>query len=144
MGERKNKGLLVTVEGPIVEVKVGNYKDIQRIIGCDCFDVVRWLFDDEPTCYIDDEGKYDGALPNRAIYHDGVLVDVIHGNMLFLGIDYDTGESRDITEAEAERVRARFGQGAEGAGSGIRAYNVIMFGEYAVRGKERLVERGKI
>lgn len=142
--EKKHKGLLVTVDGPIVEVEVGGYKDIQRLIGCDCFDVMPWLFDDHPTCYVDDEGKLNGSKPNRAIYDGDRLVDIAFGNMLFLGLDVSTGESKDITDIESERVRSRFGGGAEGAGSGARAYNEIMFGRLAVNAKEGLRGRGKL
>jgi len=52
--------------------------------------------------WIDEEGKLDGAPPTFPIYdEEGCLVDVIHGNMLFINGDNDTGESHGLTRTEA-------------------------------------------
>ena len=122
-----HKGLLVTEFG-FEDVEYDDYEDIQELLDCDCFAVCPWLFGDSPACYIDDEGKFDGNYPNRALYHDGELVDIIFGDMLFAGIDMETGESRDITEDEKRRVRERFSDGESGPGSGIAAIMGIRTG----------------
>lgn len=140
---KKHKGLLVTVDGPIVEVMVGDYRDMQRVIGCDCFTSMPWLFDDMPACYVDDEGKINGSRPNRAIVKNGKIVDIAFGNMLFLGFDPNTGETRDIMGWEEEVVYKTFSNGEEcGPGSGMRAILAVLVSDDD--GKKGLVERGKL
>lgn len=117
MARKTKTGLLLTLDDAI-EVEVEDYRDIQKAIGCDVFTSVPWLFDDEPACYVDDEGKINGSFPNRAVYTGGELVDILFGNILFLGFDPNSGESRDISEEEKGRVMDRFFSGNENVMSG--------------------------
>lgn len=98
-----------------------------------------WLFDDAPAGYCNEEGMLGATFldANRAVYatkamedarflsqldfatlvREGDLFTIVFGDMVFCGFDPETGESRDITPEECERVRERFG-GAESIGSG--------------------------
>lgn len=98
-----------------------------------------YLFDDAPTVYCNEEGKLagSGCRPNRAIYateemaeagyaspndpsravKPNELFDIVFGDMVCVGFDAETGEDRDITPEERERVTERFGSG-ESIGSG--------------------------
>ena len=98
-----------------------------------------WLFDDEPAGYCNEEGLLGATFldANRAVYatkameeagflsqldfetpvREGDLYTIVFGDMVFCGLDPETGESRDITSEECERVRERFG-GAESIRSG--------------------------
>lgn len=90
-----------------------------------------YLFDDAPTVYCNEEGKLagSGCRPNRAIYateamanagyaspsdpsravRPDELYDIVFGDMVCVGFDPETGEDRDITPEEHERVIERFG-----------------------------------
>lgn len=98
-----------------------------------------WLFDDAPAGYCNEEGALDATFldANRAVYatkamedagflsqldfatpvREGDLFTIVFGDMVFCGFDPETGESRDISPEECERVRERFG-GAESIDSG--------------------------
>ena len=89
---------------------------------------LSWLFDDAPAGYCNEEGAL-GATFLDAIYadkamedagflsqldfatpvHEGDLFTIVFGDMVFCGFDPETGESRDISREECERVRERFG-----------------------------------
>ena len=141
---RQLRGYLVPPEGEMRDVVFEDHKDIQRIIGCRCFTSMPSLFDDEPACYVNDEGKLDMSAPNRAIYDDGSCVDITFGNMFFCGVDMATGEARSITDEEVRKVRRRFGGGKEGPGSGLKMLKRVRF-ELALRlSKRELVKHGKI
>lgn len=93
-----------------------------------------WVFDDTLAVYCNEEGKLDAAFnpPNRAIYatremaeagyasptdhsravQEGEVVDIAFGDMLCVGFDAETGESRDIAPGERARVMERFGSAA--------------------------------
>ena len=90
-----------------------------------------YLFDDAPTAYCNEVGKLAGrgCRPNRAIYATEAmanagyvspndpsravkpdeLYDIVFGDMVCVGFDPETGEDRDITPEERERVTERFG-----------------------------------
>lgn len=92
---------------------------------------LSWLFDDAPAGYCNEEGALGATFldANRAIYadkamedagflsqldfatpvHEGDLFTIVFGDMVFCGFDPETGESRDISREECERVRERFG-----------------------------------
>lgn len=117
------KALLVPVGGYPLPIDIEGLSDLQQAVG-GTIDAVGWVFDDAPELYVNDEGKFRCA-PNRAVYateddagrrkwdgsetKEGELLDVIFGDFVAIGFDPDTGEDRDITEAEAEKVVARFG-----------------------------------
>lgn len=92
---------------------------------------LSWLFDDAPAGYCNEEGALGATFldANRAVYatkamedagflsqldfatpvREGDLYAIVFGDMVFCGLDPDTGESRDIAPEECERVRERFG-----------------------------------
>lgn len=81
--------------------------------------------------YVNEEGLLGASIDtaNRAIYatrrmaemgylsqmdysrvvEEGELYSIVFGDMVCVGFDPETGEDRDITDAEAERVMNRFG-----------------------------------
>ena len=113
-------------------------KALQGCVG-GLIEPMGWLFDDEPAGYCNEEGLLGATFldANRAVYatkamedagflsqldgrspvREGDLFTIVFGDMVFCGFDPETGESRDITPEECERVRERFG-GAESIGSG--------------------------
>lgn len=98
-----------------------------------------YVFGDAPAVYCNDEGKLagSGCAPNRAVYADedmaaagyaspsdpsravkpGELFDIAFGDLVCVGLDPATGESRDISTEERGRVAGRFG-GRESIESG--------------------------
>lgn len=113
-------------------------RELQGCIG-GLIEPMGWLFDDEPAGYCNEEGLLGATFldANRAVYatkameeagflsqldfetpvREGDLYTIVFGDMVFCGLDPETGESRDITSEECERVRERFG-GAESIRSG--------------------------
>jgi hypothetical protein len=99
---------------------------------------VRWVFGDALDVWVNDEGIFN-CEPNRAVYaqdkHVGVLcsefdrerkpvekndlITVLFGQMVVLGADLETGETRSLTDAEVERVKKTFDT-AHSIGSGKR------------------------
>jgi hypothetical protein len=97
-----------------------------------------YIFCDEPAVYVNVEGILGASLEtaNRAVYAtrqmaeagylsqmdfshavaEGKLYSIVFGDMVWVGFDPETGENRDITDAESERVVERFG-GVESIGS---------------------------
>lgn len=90
-----------------------------------------YVFDDEPCAYCDEEGLLPGSgcVPNRAIYADSAMVEagyasqedpsravregelfhIAFGDLVCVGFNAETGEDRDISDAECARVMERFG-----------------------------------
>lgn len=114
-----------------------------------------FVFDDAPTVYCNEEGKLDPAAnpPNRAIYatremaeagyaspsdHDrpvqeGEVIDIAFGDLLCVGFDAETGESRDIAPEERARVMRRFGSAASVASGLFEAMRIA----YEARTRQR-------
>ena len=104
-------------------VEANSLKDLQHFVG-GYIDAAGWIFNDEPTVYVNDDGKYT-CMPNRAVYataddagkigwdgkpfKEGDVLDIIFGDFICIGFDAETGEDRDITDEEIARVMARFG-----------------------------------
>ena len=83
------------------------------MLGATLLDANRAIYADKA---MEDAGilsQLDFATPVR----EGDLFTIVFGDMVFCGFDPETGESRDITPEECERVRERFG-GAESIASG--------------------------
>lgn len=107
-----------------------------------------YIFGDAPSVYVNEEGLLTASLDtaNRAIYatremaemgylsqmdyshavEEGELYSIVFGNMVCVGFDPETGEDRDITDTEAERVMERFGS-AESIESGAVEYLRLAF-----------------
>lgn len=65
---------------------------------------------DDPriTCWVNEEGKLDGLAPNRPIMMHGHAIDVIHGPMLIVGNDPETGETIGLDDELATRYEKVF------------------------------------
>ena len=107
-----------------------------------------FIFEDTPAVYVNEEGLMGASLEtaNRAIYatrrmaemgylsqmdyshvvEEGELYSIVFGDMVCVGFDPETGEDRDITDTEAERVMERFGS-AESIESGAVEYLRLAF-----------------
>ena len=108
-------------------------KALQGCVG-GLIEPLPWLFDDAPAGYCNEEGALGATFldANRAVYatkamedawflsqldfrtpvREGDLYAIVFGDMVFTGFDPETGESRDISPEECERVRERFGGAA--------------------------------
>ena len=86
-----SKGLLIDAKrGIISEVKVGDYTDIQRLIGCDTFTVVR--LSKTECLYVDDNGLINDTTHGFSIATaNGQLM----GNGVVLGLNPHSGDSED-------------------------------------------------
>ena len=118
------KAMLVPVDGLPRPIEVGGLKGLQKAVG-GYVEPCSWIFGDNPAVYVNEEGKFNGSEPNRAVYataadegcvrwdggtvHEGDLLDIIFGDFVCIGFDPETGEDRDITDEEVAKVKARFG-----------------------------------
>lgn len=118
---------------------------MQRCVGGP-IEPMGFVFDDAPAVYCNEEGKLDAASnpPNRAIYatremaeagyaspadhghavREGEVVDIAFGDMLCVGFDAETGESRDIAPEERARVVESFGSAASAASGLFEAMRI--------------------
>lgn len=135
------KALLIPVGEEPREVEVEGLADLQELVG-GTIDAVGWVFDDSPTLYVNDEGKVNGMLPNRAVYvtekedgcqkwdggtwAEGEVIDILFGPIVAIGFDPRTGEDRGITPEDAGRVRERFSGSVEADNSGAIEYLKIV------------------
>lgn len=118
------RGLLVPVFGDPFEIEFDGLEGMQRAVG-GYIEAVPWLFDDNPSVYVNEEGKLDGALPNRAIVMGGEVVDILFGPILCTGFDFETGDTVDIADDEIDRA-SRYFTAESPAGSGMDAAVEIM------------------
>ena len=62
------------------------------------------------SCYVNEEGKLTGLLPNRALTDDtGDVLDILCGTILITGHDPETGRDTDLTAQEARSCTLRLG-----------------------------------
>lgn len=88
------RGIFINVHTRTIEwVEVGNYKDIQKVLGCEMFGCTE--VDDNNTIYSDDNGLRN--CKNFFRLKGGYYDDPIPRNGLILGDDHETGESTDCT-----------------------------------------------
>ena len=107
-----------------------------------------YIFEDAPAVYVNEEGLLGASLDtaNRAIYatkrmtemgylsqmdyahvvEEGELYSIVFGDMVCVGFDPETGEDRDITDAEAERVMDRFGSDESIMSGGFELIRMMM------------------
>ena len=99
-----SKAILVDPFLPEIKpVQVGDYKDIQRHIGCDVFTCVRFP-DGKHVAYVDDEGLINGT--DRAVrFVDSVYPEPLAGRVLVLGDDGMGGDADcDLTGADIQAM----------------------------------------
>lgn len=135
------KALLIPVGEAPREVEVIGLADLQALVG-GCIEPAGWVCENSPTLYVNDEGKANGMLPNRAVYvtaeeagsrkwdggvwEEGEVIDILYGPIVAIGFNPATGEDRDITPEEADRVRERFSGSVEADNSGAIEYlNIV-------------------
>lgn len=90
------KAIFIDAENKTVE-KIdfqGNYKDIQRKIKVSTFTCVG-LNDDRDSLFVDDEGLINGT--NYFFHIDGMTPHPLAGNGLILGLNSETGDSKDAS-----------------------------------------------
>ena len=81
----------------ITEVKYdGNYKTIQKMIGCFIFDIARFNDDTGDGIYIDDEGMFSKDRHFFVVYPATGAPTILAGKGLALGCDLATGESKSL------------------------------------------------
>ena len=107
-----------------------------------------FIFEDAPAVYVNEEGLMGASLEtaNRAIYatrrmaemgylsqmdyshvvEEGELYSIVFGDMVCVGFDPETGEDRDISDAEAERVMDRFGSDESIISGGCELIRMMM------------------
>lgn len=84
---------------------------INRMLGCETF--AGAFYEDEGdvevALYVDDNGKFDGARPNRAVTdEDGRLADVVFGGFLVVAHDHETGLDVDLPADVERKYEERF------------------------------------
>ena len=117
------RALLVPCNAMPRPIEINSLSDIQTAVG-GYVEACGWIFDNNPAIYLNEEGKLT-CEPNRAVYataadegnigwdnepiHEGYVLDIIFGDFVCIGFDPETGEDRDISDEEIERVMQRFG-----------------------------------
>lgn len=92
---KTKKGFLInSKDETITVVEVTDYKDIQKKVGCDLFDVVQ--LDEQNDVYVDDEGLLNLDKDSKFFGFKGSELRLA-GNGLVLGINHNTGDSKDST-----------------------------------------------
>lgn len=119
---------------------------LQALVGgpIEAFDV---LFGEDICIYVNEEGLYS-LPPNRAIYatpamaeagylsqmdyatpvRGGDLYTILFGNLVAVGFDMETGEDRDLTAAEAEKISSYFTH-ISPPNSGVLEARAIVYGK---------------
>ena len=79
------RGILVKPEQQPQVIEFSNgYKELQKLVE-GIFEMPN-IFPDVDVV-IHEEGKYNGSLPNRYLFYNGQLVDIIFGNILIVDSD---------------------------------------------------------
>ena len=91
------------------EAEIGTeLEDLQAAVGGGWIETFYPFESDEMVCVVlDDEGKLNGSLPNRAIYDEkGHVEDIIFGP--FFICDCSTEEFGSLSEEQVERYKKKF------------------------------------
>ena len=143
MATEKIEAVLIPVDGWPVETELecddgSALEPLQGIVGgfIEPFDA---LFGDRVTIYVNDEGLWS-CPPNRAIFatkrmkeegfvsqadpcrpvEEDELYTILHGDIVAVGFDPETGEDRSLSAAEKSEVMRYFAETSP-AGSGLLA-----------------------
>lgn len=86
-----------------IENKLSKYQ--QLVNGhIECFDLPNGV-----TIICNEEGKINGLDLNHSIKdEEGKTIDIIAGNMVIVGIDYEEGEFISLTEKQIENITEQF------------------------------------
>jgi len=98
---KEHTGFLIDAKTQsITPVLVGDFRHIQKLIGCDLFCIGAYVNDDGDTLFVDDEGLLNGT--EHCFLFDGRL---LMGNGLVVGCNENTGNSRDARIELTELVK---------------------------------------
>ena len=125
----------------------GFLRGLQACVG-GLIEPAGYIFEDAPAVYVNEDGLLGASLEtaNRAVYatkrmaqmgyisqvdhsravEEGELYSIVFGDMVCVGFNPETGEDRDITDAEAERVVDRFGSDEPIMSGGIELIRMMM------------------
>ena len=108
LAEKRIRVLMVEPGRKAYPKEIGtDLEDIYKAIGCDIFQTV-YPSDTDAVCIVcDDEGKINGAKPNRAIRDaDGTITDIICGR--FFICDCSTECFGSLPDSMMEKYKKRF------------------------------------
>lgn len=99
------KGILIKPhELPeLIEFKHG-YKEMQKLVEGN-FEM-PYLFNDVDIV-VNEEGKFNGSPPNRFLYYQGHLVDILFGNILIVDTNED-GETVSLSDRKIKKYMEVF------------------------------------
>lgn len=106
MSKEKEVKILVIESGQypyIISDFKNELSEYQKMVGglISCVD----LFDGTTTV-CNDEGKLMGLPLNRSIRNDeGKLIDIFAGTLVFVGVDYATGEFKSLTDEQIQEIK---------------------------------------
>lgn len=94
------KGLIVRPgkKPEVIEFEKG-YRNLQKLVEGN-FEM-PYLFDDVDIV-INEEGKFNGSLPNKYLYYNNKLVDILFGNIVIVGSD-EEGETISLSEDKIKK-----------------------------------------
>ena len=87
----------------VIEFPEG-YKELQRLVEGN-FEM-PYLFDDVDIV-VNEEGKFNGSDPNRLLYYNGQLIDILFGNILIVDAN-DEGETISLSEDKISKYMKIF------------------------------------
>lgn len=89
-----NKAYLInSKKRKIEDIEIGDYRDIQRHIGCDCF-TTGGSTPQGDTVYVDDEGLLNGT--DEFFFHPEIYPHPLAGNAVVIGFNPNTGEDENV------------------------------------------------
>ena len=106
--EKKKIHVVLVEPGKLArEADIGTeLSDLQRAVGGGFIETF-YPFDEACVIVLDDDGKLNGSLPNRAIYDEkGHVEDIIFGP--FFICDGSTEEFGSLSEEQVERYKKKF------------------------------------
>ena len=93
-------------KSPEIVDMVGTLEALQAAVGG--YIEAVYPFDDPVAIVCNDDGKFNGMRPNRAIYDaDGEIMDIIAGTFLIVGLDEDN--FAELSDEMAAKYVALFG-----------------------------------
>ncbi len=87
----------------VIEFKEG-YRELQRLVEGN-FEM-PYLFDDVDVV-VNEEGKFNGSEPNRLLYYNGQLIDILFGNILIVDAN-DEGETISLSRDKINKYMKIF------------------------------------
>lgn len=96
---------------PGEEIEIAEIKNTLKTLQHEVDGLVEafYPFEDNMCILCNEEGRYNGMEPNRAVYDDeGVIMDIIFGPFLIVGLGEEDFES--LTEEQLEKYTEMFRQ----------------------------------